>query len=76
MYDREYLEKLKNEKNAVIAAHSYQPLEIQDIADMVGDSLQLSRYCAGHEADTIVFCGVLFMAESAKILSPAKKVLL
>lgn len=70
------IKKLKKNKNAVIVAHSYQPMEIQDLADVVGDSLQLSRYCANDSAETIVFCGVLFMAESAKILSPNKKVLL
>lgn len=76
MYNRQYLEKLKKERKAVIVAHVYQPMEIQEIADLVGDSLQLSRFCAEHEAETIVFCGVLFMAESAKILSPEKTVLL
>ncbi|MBN2883532.1 MAG: quinolinate synthase NadA [Clostridia bacterium] len=73
---KQRIEKLKKEKNAVIVAHSYQPMEIQEIADVVGDSLELSKYCAADSAQTIVFCGVLFMAESAKILSPGKKVLL
>lgn len=70
------IQRLKREKNAVIVAHSYQRDEVQDIADMVGDSLALSRYCAQTPQDVIVFCGVHFMAESAKILSPEKTVLL
>lgn len=68
--------ELKEEKNAVIVAHSYQVDEVQEIADMVGDSFALSKYCASTKADVIVFCGVHFMAESAKILSPEKTVLL
>lgn len=68
--------RLKIEKNATIVAHNYQIEDIQNIADVVGDSLALSKYCAENEASTIVFCGVHFMAESAKILSPNKKVLL
>ncbi len=70
------IEKLKKEKNAVIVAHTYQPIEIQKIADVVGDSFQLSKFCAANDYETIIFCGVMFMAESAKILSPYKKVIL
>ena len=68
--------QLKKERHAVIVAHSYQHDEVQDIADAVGDSFYLSRVCARSDADVIVFCGVRFMAESAKILSPHKTVLL
>ncbi|HHU90392.1 MAG TPA: quinolinate synthase NadA [Clostridiaceae bacterium] len=73
---REEILRLKEERNAIIVAHLYQDGDIQDIADMVGDSFELSRYCATTDKDVIVFCGVHFMAESAKILSPEKTVLL
>jgi quinolinate synthase len=70
------IQRLKAERDAILLVHNYQPAEIQDIADLTGDSLELSRAAAGMEGEIIVFCGVDFMAETAAILSPEKTVLL
>ena len=67
---------LAAERNAMLLAHNYQVPEVQDVADFVGDSLGLSRQAAASDADVIVFCGVHFMAETAAILCPDKKVLI
>jgi quinolinate synthase len=72
----EEIRRLKAERNAILLVHNYQPAEIQDIADITGDSLELSRAAATMPGDVIVFCGVDFMAETAAILSPQKTVLL
>jgi quinolinate synthase len=74
LYDE--IRELKRTRNAVILAHLYERLEVQNIADHVGDSLGLSQEATQTDADVIVFCGVHFMAETAKLLSPQKKVFL
>ncbi len=71
---RDEILKLKKEKNAYIVAHYYQPLEIQLLADAVGDSFELAKKCVKADSNRIIFCGVHFMGESAKILSPQKRV--
>ena len=73
---KEKIAELKRELDAVIVAHNYQRPEVQDIADFTGDSLELARMCVGTKAETIVFCGVRFMAETAAILNPSSTVLL
>lgn len=76
LYMQEEIKRLKEEKDAVIVAHTYQVGEVQEIADLVGDSYVLAKFVASQEKKTIVFCGVHFMAESAKVLAPDKTVLL
>ena len=73
---KEEVEQLKKEKNAVILAHYYVPDDVQEVADYIGDSFYLSKIAKNIGADLIVFSGVSFMGESAKILNPKKKVLL
>ncbi|WP_088307377.1 quinolinate synthase NadA [Novosphingobium sp. B 225] len=73
---REEIQRLRGERNAIILAHYYQSPDIQDLADYIGDSLELSKKAAATDADVILFCGVKFMAETAKILAPGKTVIL
>lgn len=73
---KKQIEQIKRAKNAVILAHYYAPAEVQEVADYVGDSFYLAKIAKQSEADVIVFCGVGFMGESAKILNPSKKVLM
>jgi quinolinate synthase len=73
---QEDIRRLKEERNAILLVHNYQPAEIQDIADILGDSLELARAAAAKDGDASVFCGVDFMAETAAILSPKKPVIL
>ena len=73
---KDKINRLKKEKNAVILAHYYAPDEVQKVADYVGDSFYLAKVAKQSDADVIVFCGVAFMGESAKILNPDKKVLM
>ncbi|HAJ80235.1 MAG TPA: quinolinate synthase, partial [Fibrobacteres bacterium] len=76
MTETESINNLKKSKNAVILAHTYQPAEIQDCADFVGDSYGLSVEATRCKVSTIIFCGVMFMAETAAILNPDKKVII